>query len=256
MCFLSLEPGGSTKGNTPNSVKVKLHKSPQQSGGITNIYLLERKLMIKKYFFAKQFIAILSAVFFMVGCTKKGISIEDMEREIKEFHLPQQPQPGKALVYAIYDDILPGIFPQKLDISYIPSTAEKFEEDSDKPGIVRLVSGIAEDLSSLVVYSKEAKPLNLKNIGSLSTKNYKAIQMEPGYYEFNIKSPAPNKCIKDEGIAKYIKLETGKIYFFTIEGSFFINQYAGGPVFFLSVRMITDLIEGKYKLSKNFKESL
>ena len=192
----------------------------------------------------------------MTGCTKKGVSIEEMEREVKGFNLPQQPQPGKSLVYAIYDHITPGIFPFELEISYNPSTAEKVESEKNKSIIGALAAEIVKDISSIGADNKDTKVTNWKHIGFVEPGQYKAFQMNPGYYKFNVIPTKPEKSMVKTVGSFYMKLEPKKTYFMIMKGDYIINRYAGAADFFLRLTMNTNSLQGKYMLSKNFKENL
>jgi hypothetical protein len=177
----------------------------------------------------------------LVGCASKGLSPEEMEKQLKGFSLPEKPSADKALVYFIYNK--EGIMlPDKVELFYAKSTPEKFENKrSQMRALLNVFTfGATED----------APEKSITSLGNLKPGQYKTLQLEPGFYEVSFKSLSLSNPASH---INQVKLEEGKTHYMQVtEGSFY-NRYAQILQFVHHISSIEDELKGRYILSNNFQ---
>lgn len=199
-----------------------------------------------------KFILLSFVILILSSCTH-GISPEVMKQQLNGFELPEKPIAGKALVYFIFRNDEPlmqseyisiGINDPKISLSHAPSSSANVIKKNSQLFQVA-------NIFTLGIMTGENSPIK-NNIGVLTPGQYRTMQFQPGYYEFNRTLISNIPMISSREKVTHMQLEAGKTYFVSIWPSAFFNRYDGSIVHNFYIHEITSPLVGEYVLSKNF----
>lgn len=217
---------------------------------LKNVKIMAVKLInqLREKKMKKQLLILLGIVIALSGCAgKRNLPEEEpgaVEKQIKDFKMPETALPGKSLVYLIYRNDYPCALDHNTKtISFSQCNHEKFTERENKNHTANLVLNIFTlgALGNDSIATAEQR----KIIGILNPGEYRTIQLDRGYYEIILNTPEKS-CI--------VNLQPDKVYFVKISCGSAYNRYSKQIDHFYYISQADDQL-GKFILSRNFCKS-